>query len=251
MGNPHIVSRGAQTNFSAFAEWIDEAWNTNEAQFNERYFQSTAALLLMFQFLEQQIPKLTWYEGGYRANIIYYTTALFRKLIRQQFSSSDLDLILIWNKQELPEIVQRVLLDIAEKVFFKITDPQRKVINVTQWCKRTECWDGVKALTYELPTEIQSCLISAGEAKSAERSAKKDQKITNDINAQVEVIKYSAEIWKRVSEFAVMNHLVSPADVSALAIACKMPEKLPNSYQSKRLLALLSKVREEGFNLEQ
>ena len=251
MGNPHIVSRGAQTNFSAFAEWIDEAWTTNEAQFNERYFQSTAALLLMFQFLEQKIPKQAWYEGGYRANIIYYTTALFRRLIKQQFSSSDLDLILIWNKQELPEIVQQVLLDIAEKVFFKITDPQRKVINVTQWCKRTECWDGVKTLTYELPMEIQSCLISAGEVKSAERSAKKDQKITNDINAQVEVIKYSAEIWKRVSEFAVMNHLVSPADVSALAIACKIPEKLPNSYQSKRLLALLSKVREEGFNLEQ
>lgn len=251
MGNPHIVSRGAQTNFSAFAEWIDEAWNTNEAQFNEWYFQSTAALLLMFQFLEQKIPKQTWYEGGYRANIIYYTTALFRRLIKQQFSSSDLDLILIWNKQELPEIVQQVLLDIAEKVFFKITDPQRKVINVTQWCKRTECWDGVKTLTYELPLEIQSCLISVGEVKSAERSAKKAQKVTNDINAQLEVIKYSAEIWKRVSEFAVMNHLVSPTDVSALAVACKIPEKLPNSYQSKRLLALLSKVREEGFNLEQ
>lgn len=251
MGNPHIVSRGAQTNFSAFAEWIDEAWNTNEAQFNERYFQSTAALLLMFQFLEQRIPKQTWYEGGYRANIIYYTTALFRRLIKQQFSFSDLDLMLIWNRQELPEIVQQVLLDISEKVFFKITDPQRKVINVTQWCKRAECWDGVKALTYELPPEIQSCLISVSEVKSAERSAKKDQKVINDINAQIEVIKYSAEIWKRISEFAVMNHLVSPTDVSALAIASKIPEKLPTSYQSKRLLALLSKVREEGFNLEQ
>lgn len=251
MGHPHIVSRGAQTNFSAFAEWIDEAWNANEAQFNERYFQSTAALLLMFQFLEQKIPKQTWYEGGYRANVIYYTTALFRRLIKQQFSSSDLDLMLIWNKQELPEIIQQVLLDISEKVFFRITDPQRKVINVTQWCKRSECWDGVKALTYELPTEIQSCLISSGEAKSAEKSAKKDQKITNDINAQVEVIKYSADVWKRISAFAVMNHLVSPADVSVLAIACKIPDKLPNSYQSKRLLALLNKVREEGFNLEQ
>lgn len=251
MGYPHIVSRGAQTNFSAFAEWIDEAWSTNEAQFNERYFQSTAALLLMFQFLEQKIPKQTWYEGGYRANVIYYTTALFRRLIKQQFSSFDLDLMLIWNKQELPEIIRQILLDISEKVFLKITDPQRKVINVTQWCKRLECWDRVKALAYELPSEIQSCLISASEIKSAERSAKKDQKITNDINAQVEVIKYSAGLWKRISEFAVINHLVSTTDVSALAIACKIPEKLPNSYQSKRLLALLNKVKEEGFDLEQ
>lgn len=69
-GYPHIVSRGAQTNFSVFAEWIDEAWTANGAQFNERYFQSTAALLLMFQLLEQKIPRQIWYEGGYRANII-------------------------------------------------------------------------------------------------------------------------------------------------------------------------------------
>ena len=151
----------------------------------------------------------------------------------------------------MPEVIQQVLLDIAEKVFFKITDPQRKVINVTQWCKRAECWDGVQKLAYELPAEIENCLISAGEVKSAERSAKKDQKITNDINAQVEVIKYSADVWKRISEFAVMNHLVSPTDAAALAIACKMPVKLPNSYQSKRLLSLLNRVREEGFNPEQ
>lgn len=128
---------------------------------------------------------------------------------------------------------------------------QRKVINVTQWCKRLECWEGVKALAYELPQELQSCLISTGEIRSAEKSAKKEQKITNDINAQVKVIKYSAEIWKHISEFAVMRHLVSPADVTALTVACKIPEKLPNSYQSKRLLALLDKVKEEGFNLEQ
>ena len=54
-----------------------------------------------------------------------------------------------------------------------------------------------------------------------------------------------------MSEFAVMNHLVTPTDVSALAIACKIPEKLPNTYQSKRLLALLAKAVEEGFNINQ
>ena len=46
---PHTVSKGAQTNFSSFAEYIDSEWINNETQFNERYFQSTAALLLMFQ----------------------------------------------------------------------------------------------------------------------------------------------------------------------------------------------------------
>lgn len=250
-GFPHTVSKGAQTNFSSFADYIDEQWNDNETQFNERYFQATAALILMFQYLEKQIPKQPWYEGGYRANIIYYTVAQFRRLIKQQFPGSDLDLILIWNKQGLPEQVEISLLALAELVFLKITDPQRKVINVTQWCKRQECWDGVKSVSMTLPANLETCLITTDEEKAAQRSAKKEQKVVNDINAQVEVVKYTADQWKRLSEFAVMNHLVTPTDVTALAIACKIPEKLPNTYQSKRLLALLDKAAEEGFNINQ
>lgn len=250
-GFPHTVSKGAQTNFTAFAEFIDEQWTANEEQFNDRYFQTTAALLLMFQFLEKQIPKQSWYEGGYRANVIYYTIAQYRRLIKQQFPGSDLDLILIWNKQGLPEQVETSLLALAELVFLKITDPHRKVINVTQWCKRLECWEGVKTIKLQLPATIESCLITNDEEKAAQRVAKKEQKVVNDINAQVEVVKYSAEQWKRLSEFCVMNHLVTPTDVSALAIACKIPAKLPNTYQSKRLLALLEKAIEEGFNINQ
>jgi len=250
-GFPHTVSKGAQTNFSSFAEYIDEQWAANDAQFNERYFQSTAALILMFQYLEKQIPKQPWYEGGYRANVIYYTIAQFRRLIKQQFPGSDLDLIIIWNKQGLPEQVEESLLALAELVFLKITDPHRKVINVTQWCKRQECWDSVKRVTLTLPASLESCLIATDDEKAAQRSAKKEQKVVNDINAQVEVVKYSSDQWKRLSEFAVMNHLVTPTDVSALAVACKMPEKLPNTYQSKRLLALLDKAVEEGFTINQ
>ena len=250
-GFPHIVSKGAQTNFSSFAEYIDEQWSANETQFNERYFQSTAALMLMFQYLEKQIPKQPWYEGGYRANVIYYTIAQFRRLIKQQFPGSDLDLIIIWNKQGLPEQIETSLLALAELVFLKITDPHRKVINVTQWCKRQECWEGVKNVSLTLPTNLDSCLITTDDEKAVQRSAKKEQKVVNDINAQVEVVKYSADQWKRLSEFAVMNHMITPTDVTALAIACKIPEKLPNTYQSKRLLALLDKAVEEGFNINQ
>jgi hypothetical protein len=251
-GFPHTVSKGAQTNFSSFAEYIDEQWTANETQFNERYYQSTAALMIMFQYLEKQIPKQSWYEGGYRANIIYYTVAQFRRLIKQQFPGSDLDLAIIWNKQGLPEQVESSLIALAELVLLKITDSNRKVGNVTQWCKRQECWNDVKTITFKLPTNLKSCLITIDDEKAAQRSAKKEQKVVNEINAQVEVVKYTAAQWISLSEFVVRNHLVgSRTDVSALTIACRIPEKLPNAYQSKRLLALLQKAIDEGFNINQ
>lgn len=248
-GNPQTVSKGAQTNFTSFAEWINDEWEKNDTQFNERYFQSTVALLLMFQLLEKQIPKQEWYEGGYRANVIYYTIALFHKMLQEQFSGTDFDLIHIWNKQEVPEIVANTLIDIAEKVFYKITDPNRRVINVTQWCKRNECWDAVKNLNYSLPRAIENYLMTLDEVKTAEKFAKKEQRITNDINAQVEVVKYSADDWKRLSEFAVNNHLMSSADIAALSIACKIPLKIPNSVQSKKLLELLDRAVQEGYKI--
>ena len=251
LGHPDVVSKGAQTNFGVFAEYIDNQWNNDEQQFNERYFQSTAALLLMFQYLEKTIPKQPWYEGGYRANIIYYTVALFRLLIQNQYPGSDLDLMLIWNRQDLPAQVKYSLLSLAELVLIKLTDEGRPVANVTQWCKREGCWAGIKKISFTLPSDIESCLITAVEQKEAQRSAKKDQKIVNEIYAQSEVVNHPVEMWKRLSEFAVMNHLVTPTDVTALTIACKIPEKIPNTYQCKRLLALLERAIEEGFNTAQ
>lgn len=249
-GYPHLVSRGAQTNFSAFAEWIDEEWNNNETLFNVRYFQTTASLILMFQLLERQIPQQPWYGGGYRANIIYYTIAQFRRLIQQQFPGKRLDLMLIWNKQEVPQVIGSSLIKLAESVFFKITDPNRKIINVTQWCKREECWDSVKHVNIKLTDELDIYLVRDDYDNTEERHAKKEQKMTNDINAQMKIVAYSVDFWKKVSEFAVKNHLVSPMDIAALTVACQMPAKLPNTYQSKRLLMLLKKVEKEGFNLE-
>lgn len=250
-GFPHTVSKGAQTNFASFAEYIDEQWTANDEQFNDRYFQSTCALILMFQFLERQITRQSWYEGGYRANVIYYTVAQFHRLVKQQFPGSDLDLSLIWNRQGLPEPIESSLLALSELVFERITDPKRKIMNVTQWCKRLECWETVKAVKLSLPSNLDGCLITIDQEKDAQKAAKKEQKVVNELNAQIEVMKYTSDQWKSLSEFAVKNHLVTPTDVSALAIACKIPEKLPNTYQSKRLLALLKKAIEEGFNISQ
>ncbi len=250
LGHPDIVSRGAQTNFTSFAEYIDEQWNFNEQQFNERYFQTTAALLIIFQYLERTIPKQPWYEGGYRANIIYYTVALFRLLIQKQFPGSDLDLMLIWNKQSLSEQVEASLLALAKLVLLKITDPSRKVANVTQWCKREICWSEVKNINLPLPADLEDFLITVDDQKAAQRFAKKEQKIVNEIYAQTEVINYSVEMWKRLTEFSVKKHLVTPTDVTALTVACKMPFKIPNTYQCKRLLTLLHSAVEEGFSID-
>lgn len=250
-GHPDVVSKGAQTNFISFAEYIDEQWTINDAQFNERYFQNTAALLLLFQFLESSVSKQAWYQGGYRANIVYYTAALFRFLLQRQFSGADLNLSLIWNRQQLPAPVGRTLISLAELVHLKITSRERGLANVTQWCKKKACWEAVKKIDYVLPGELEDFLVSPEDKKAEQRSANKEQKVDNGISAQAEVVHYSGSMWTRLREFAVKNNMVTAVDITALSIAEKIPTKIPNAYQSKRLVALLHTAAEEGFNIKE
>lgn len=247
-GFPWIVSKGAQTNFMDFANRIDQKWEDDDRRYNERYYTESVALMILFRHMESLIPKQEWYESGYRANIVTYSLALLRYLIKKQFKGYDLDLQSIWLRQSIPDILTKVLENIAEKVYYKITDPKRATVNVTQWCKREPCWKSVQEIQVSLPEELTAVLIGKDAQASAEREAKKDQKLISDTEAQTAVVQYSAEQWTHIAEFAVKKKLVSQDDVNALHIACQLPNKIPNVYQSRRLVALLERVMAEGYN---
>lgn len=159
-GFPHIVSRGAQTNFTDFADKTTQEWSKQKdiSNFGNKYFQETVALILMFKYMEKMIPHQSWYSQGYRANIITYTIALLHQLIRKKYQYQDLDLISIWTRQTVPYAVQQAVTELSGMVYHKLTDVSRSVENVTQWCKREDCWDSVQTIPYSLPAEIKNCL---------------------------------------------------------------------------------------------
>lgn len=248
-GLPHIVSRGAQTNFIRFAELTDVEWEENDLFFNEKYFQETVALVILFRHTEIIVPRQSWYEQGYRANIVTYSIAMLRSLIRKQFHGMELDLTGIWSRQEVPDSVNEALVKIAEQVYLKITDPNRTVVNVTQWCKRDDCWERVQEIGVLLPPEIEGSLIGREDRISAEKEAKADQRIMSGMECQTKVLAYSPEQWKEAMEFGIKRRLITPDEHIALRVACQIPNKLPNPVQSKKLLAVLDRIESEGFKL--
>ncbi len=161
----------------------------------------------------------------------------------------DLDLQSIWLHQSVPPIVSKSLETISEQVFLKITDPDRQTINVTQWCKRDACWKSVQEIEIVLPPAFESVLISKEEAKAAEREAKSDQKLISGAEAQAKVIGYTAGQWAALYNFCAQKKLMSPDELAAIKIARQLPAKLPNPYQSQRLLALLERAESEGFKM--
>ena len=249
-GLPHIVSKGAQTNFTEFAQKISEAWEKDDGLiFGDKYFQESVALCLIFRYTESMIPHQPWYQQGYRANIVTYTIALLHKLIQAQHPKRDLDLMGIWTRQTLPLALQKTITELSELVYDRLTDSSRDVENVTQWCKREQCWSSVQALQYALANDFENCLVTQDELRTAVRDAKADRRIEKDADAMTKVVEISSEQWRSAMDFAVSKRMVTPDELIALRIACQLPIKVPNPVQSKKLIALLDRLYEEGYKL--
>ena len=249
-GMPHTVSKGAQTNFTDFAQRISDAWDKDEGLlFGDKYFQESVALCLVFRYTEKMIPQQVWYQQGYRANIVTYTLAVFHRIINAQYPNNELDLMKIWTRQSIPEAVQRALVELSEKVYEKLTDPARGVENVTQWCKREGCWISVQSIQYKLPEAIKDCMVGQEEIRLISRDAKANRRIEMDADAMTTVVQIDAEQWRMVFEFATKNRMMTPEENTAVKIACQLPLRVPSPIQCKKLTILLERLYEEGFKL--
>ncbi len=249
---PHIVSKGAQANFLKFAEVIDEEWLKNDKIFNDKYYKDSVTLFILFKFTESLVSKQSWYEGGYRANIVTYSIALFRYLLNQQYPKMQLDFQKIWNEQKIPIEIEDELIKITKFVNNSITDPSRQTINVTQWCKRQVCWIKIKEAKISLNENITNCLISKEENKKEIKSALADQEIYSDIEAQTKILEFNKDYWIKIDHFFYNNQIdLNNKDLEAINLAKQIPRKLPSGFQSKRLLSLIDCAESNGFKYEE
>lgn len=245
---PHIASAGAQKSFKQWAEIIVAEWGKNPDAFNDLYFKNIVSLLIIFRTLEKAIPKQSWYESGYRANIIVYTMSLLNYKIRRQFPDMTLDLGNIWNKQGLAPEFEKILLLVAKCVFDYITDDARPVMNVTEWCKREPCWEGCKQIPFNFPSGTQEYLISVDEAQDSIKSGKKDRKVVNGIEVQTDVVTKGSLFWKTLASFMLDRKLLTTKDMGILQTAVGIEYgKIPSEKQSVVLMEILERAKNEGF----
>lgn len=245
---PDVVSKGAQTNFQKFSESIKKNYEDKANEYNEKYYKETVAIGILFRQTENLVSAQEWYQQGYRAQIVTYAMALFSYLLKKQYPKFNLDLLRIWREQSIPKEVIDEMVNITKIVNDSINDPDRETINVTQWCKRAECWKRVvESCEYAIGDSILNCCISHDEELAEKASARKDSKIDAGIEAEKAVFEYGVENWKRLFEFCSVNRIYSAQQFQALKIAVQIPTKLPTSAQAKSLLELLDIAMDNGY----
>lgn len=245
---PYYVSLGAQKNFNKFAEKITEEWDKNDTQFNEHYFRNIVVIAIMFKSVDKMIMKQDWYEKGYKANIIAYSISYLHYLISKQFNKSILNMKLIWDKQSIPEILYDELVKISKFVFLHITDENREITNVTEWCKKEKCWTVLKGKKYELNPKIAEILLSENEARTENSNAKKEYAIRNGIQVQADVVSKGQEYWEYAIAWGKEKKLLNEVEQSYLLSATRMNfGRIPSEKQCQRIINIEAKLLDEGF----
>lgn len=243
-GKPEIVSRGAQKNFADYSSYIGSEWNRQQTQFNELYYKTVVAKAIIFKEVERIVSQQTWYQGGYRANIVAYAIAKLGHEVSKRNKAINFEAI--WRAQQLSPALRDALTMAAKVANDLIVDSPPNMRNVTEWAKQQACWNRVSEAQLSLPQQFESELLNPGEVVEAHREAVSDQRVLNGIEAQTAVVQAGPEFWSRVSEWGEHRQLVSPDDRSFLGVAISIPGRVPSEKQSQRLLETLSRLQEEG-----
>ncbi len=245
---PHIVSKGAESNFGEFAKRTEAEWEKRRDDFNMKYFHEAIALVIIYRAIDKMIPKQNWYEGGYKANIVAYTTSLLRYMINEKYPGEMLDLSKIWQKQQCPELLMQQLTMMAEQVYLCITSENRKVQNVTQWCKQEACWESVKKIPVSPVAGFASLLQGKSEEIAAKREARNIRKIENSIDNQKLVLELGENYWKSLDVWLRSHRLAMASEQRALKYASTMSlGNFPDEKQCRSLIKLRERAVAEGF----
>ena len=142
---PDLVSRGAQKNFGMFMQDLrigkESGWLPDES-----YYKLLIAKAILYKATARIVRQQKF--PAYRPNIVAYLIACV-----SYRTAGRLDMDLIWNEQTLSAEFEASLgswsHDIDETM--RITAEGR---NVTEWCKKEDCWKAIRSMTLPLPNPI-------------------------------------------------------------------------------------------------
>src|SRR5690554_118001 len=247
--NPMWVNRGAQKNFAEYVKRIGKEWELDPDKFNELYFKRAIARSILFKGTEKIVSSQDWYNGGYRANIVAYTLGMISEITKNK--KQQVDFLKVWEMQAIPIELEQTIGASALYVNNSITKPPLGISNISEWCKKKECWERLKQKSREvsesLPSGFYRILVSEEDVKAISKQAKKIQKVDDGIHAQSKVVSIPKTRWIELYERMIKKDLLTTKEVDILKVAMSMPAKIPSEAQSVVLLGIMDKAYGEGM----
>jgi hypothetical protein len=251
MGKPHIVSRGAQKNFSDFAAYVAKKWGEDGRHFNnDGYFRNVVARAILFRSVEKLVSAARWYQTGLpRAQIVTYTISKLARLADEHEEGASLDFKAIWDAQSLPPALETFLQKLAQEVCGVITEPPVQGMHVGEWSKKEACWQRVKDLNVSIPIALQDVFVGRDEVRADTRDNALQGRLDNQIDALTTVVTLGAVYWSRLASWAAEYSPIFGMEADLVRNASR-PGWLPTDRQAAVLMRVRERLEHEGFRAD-
>lgn len=245
--HPYEVSWGAEVNATKFFALMEKEWEKDDTQYNELFFKKLVGKAILFKHIERVISNQEWYKerNGYRAQLVTYT---FSKLVyeveKKKLLINYLD---IWNKQVVSPLFDNDIIKISKCCFDTFYDSS--IANVSTYCKKQECWNVIKKISYDLSESLFDILITPEDEKTKGISAKKEQRENNKISSEIEVFNVGVKKWQDLMEKGISQKVLKQIDIEFINVAisyCKTGAGC-SSKQAIRILEIKRELERNGI----
>jgi len=193
---PYDVSLGKQKNYKLFMADLNENKGIPP---DEKFFRHIVAKAILYRETYRIIRKEL--KGGYFPNIATYLLAFIHHK-----TNNRLDLDRVWNEQKLSPELNVTITRLCHTIQKYIVNPPDNR-NITEWCKKKECWENLLKEEISLPDEISGAFSSLQTESTLVEDGEegKDIKITSD-----SVLTLPPETWFGISHWAKETNSLLP-----------------------------------------
>ncbi len=230
--HPEIVSLGGQKNFAHFMRVLDE--QVQRPHLDEAEFKRIVGRVILFRDTAKIVHELKDRIPAYRANVVAYLVAYLS--FRMPFG---LDFEKVWERQELPPAIRSVMREWAEPVFNRIV-VSAEGRNVTEWCKKVDCWRAVQSLELDAGTDLSRFASENGRAMPVGLIE------ADDALAIAECRRLSSDEWERLLQWTVRQK--SPSWLQGIVQTLRLYsldgwQRQPSPKQAKHAYKQIAKWR--------
>ncbi|MDN7135987.1 AIPR family protein [Pseudidiomarina terrestris] len=241
---PEIVARGSQKNFVHFMTHI--AKDRPGFKPDEYFYKQLIAKAIIYKAAEKVARKHKF--SSYRANAVAYTISLisFKTVGRLNLTS-------IWEFQDISDALSNTLNDWMPVVRDAIVTTAGSR-NVTEWAKKSECWQEIQLLDLVIPKALED-EFRKGDALPTvggrARSGRTDQLSSLDRQNINRVIQQDAELLFKLGMWGKNTGNLKDIQISIVLTAATYAaagwESIPSHKQAKHVVAAIEIAKQAGF----
>ena len=232
---PDLVSRGAQKNFDVFMQELRAGKGTDWLP-DESYYKLLIAKAILYKAVARIVRQEQF--AAYRANIVAYLIAY-----TSSRTGGQIDMDLIWQKQALSREFEELLRSWSYSIDEAIRNTTEGR-NVTEWCKKEDCWKSIRKLTLPLSNPIPLELKGR-----TEQGASRAARLTSaDYENIADCKKLNGEQWLKIHAWGVRTGLLKPWQCgiaqTLAGYAANEWDREPSHKQAKQGVAILENAKQ-------